>query len=106
MATKIYATAGDTNRTVGVILKDDGTAVDLTTADDIRCHILNRFTGAVTTVTGLTGDVSGQVATTIPGPLAAGTSLLEWQVTTGSVVITYPGASSVRPQLIVREEAD
>jgi formylmethanofuran dehydrogenase subunit C len=101
----IYAVSGDTNRTVGVVLYDDGVAVDLSAADAIECHMRDRATGTVTTITGLTGNASGEVATTIGGPLTAGTKTLEWEVTVGSVVTTYPGAVSLLPILVVRSEA-
>jgi hypothetical protein len=102
----VYCVSGDTNRTVGVILKDDGTARDLSAVDGIRCHLLDRATGAVTVITGLTGNVSGEVATTITGPLTTGIKTLEWEVTDGGNVTTYPARTNDRPLLIVREEAD
>jgi hypothetical protein len=106
MGTKIYATSGDTNRTVGAVLSNDGVAVDLSAVDEIECHVRDRFSTALTTISGVTGNAFGQVSTTIPGPLVTGQYTLEWQVTAGSVITTYPGASNGRPQLIVRAEAD
>lgn len=106
MSSKVYAASGDTNRTIGVVLYDDGAVVDLSAVDAIECHVLERSTGVLITVSGLTGTNVGAVATTIPGPLVTGTYTLEWQVTDGSTVTTYPGDGSGRPLLIVREEAD
>jgi hypothetical protein len=102
----VYAVSGDTNRTIGVVLYDDGVAVDLTTVDAIECHLLERSSGVLETVSGLTGSAAGEVATTVPGPLVAGTYWLEWQVTAGSTITTYPGSGGTRPVLAVREEAD
>lgn len=106
MATRIYATSGDTNKLVNATLSDDGVAVDLSAVDAIECHVRNRSTGTLTTVTGLTGNASGQVSTTIPGPLNAGMFTIEWEVTDGTTITTYPGSESTRPLLIVRQEAD
>ena len=102
----VYAVSGDTNRTIGVVLYDDGVAVDLSAVTAIECHLLNRSTGVLETVSGLTGSAAGEVATTVPGPLTAGSYSLEWQVTDGSTITTYPGGANNRPLLVVREEAD
>ena len=106
MSSKVYATSGDTNRTVGVVLYDDDVVVDLSAVTAIECHLLERSTKVLITVSGLTGTAGGAVATTIPGPLVTGTYTLEWQVTDGSTVTTYPGDGANRPLFIVREEAD
>ena len=106
MPSKVYATSGDTNRTIGVVLYDDDVVVDLSAVTAIECHVRNRLTGALITVSGLTGSSVGAVATTIPGPLITGSYTLEWQVTDGSVITTYPGDGGARPLFIVREEAD
>ena len=106
MADRLYFVEGDTNRVVGAILYDDDVAVDLSAVDAIEAHLLNRSTGVNTEITGLTGDANGAVSTTIPGPFTAGTYTLEWQVTDGSAVTTYPGNGSERPLIVVRAEAD
>ena len=102
MAAKLYATSGDTNKLINATLQDDGVAVDLSGVDAIQCHIHNRSTGTLTTVAGLTGTAGGVVATTIPGPLNAGTFTVEWKVTDGTTITTYPGEASKRPLLFVR----
>ena len=104
-ATKIYATSGDANRVVTVTLKDDDVARDLTTADTIECHIRDRSAGTVTVLTGLSGDANGAVITTIAA-LTPGTFTLEYEVTEGSQITTYPANGSDRPLLTVRTEAD
>ena len=105
MASKIYGTAGDTNRSFSVVLKDDGTARNLTTADAIECHLKDRSAGTVTVITGLTGDASGVVTTTV-ATLTEGTFTVEYEVTEGSTITTSPGDGSTRPLLIVRAEAN
>lgn len=106
MADILYFTEGDTDRVVGAIFADNGTAVDLTAADAIEAHFRNRSTGVNIVVSGLSGDANGAVSTTIPGPLTVGKFTLEWQVTTGSQITTYPGNGSARPLIVVRQEAD
>ena len=106
MATTIYWVSGDTNRALGVVLSDDGTVVDLTAVDAIECHQVSAADGTSTTIDGLSGDANGAVVTTFAGPLTTGRYTLEWQTTTGTTIITYPGAASGRPVLIVREEGD
>jgi hypothetical protein len=101
----VYAVTNDVDRAVGVVLKDDGTARDLSTADSIEAHLRNRSTGTVTDITGLTGNASGQVTVTLPTITVAGTYTLELQVTEGSIVTTYPGSGSNRPLIVVRAEA-
>lgn len=106
MADKIRFVEGDTNRVVGVVLSNDGVVVDLSTADAIECHQRNRSTGVTTTITGLTGNASGEVSTTFASALVEGVYTLEWEVTTGATIVTYPGDGNTRPLLIVRTEAD
>ena len=99
---------GDKARVVGVILKDDGSAVDLTAVDAIECHQLERSTGVNTTISGLSGDANGAVSTEFTAALVAGSYTLEWQTTadSGATVITYPGSGSDRIIMNVRTEAD
>ena len=106
MAAKIYATAGDTNKQVDVTLADAGTPVDLTGVTAIECHVFNMASQTLTTVAGLTGTVAGVVETVIPGPLSPGTYSLEWEVTDGTTITTYPGDVNARPWLFVRSAAD
>lgn len=105
---RIEWTEGDKGRVLGVVLTDDGVAVDLTGVDAIECHQRDRSTGTLTTISGLTGDANGAVSTAFVGPLVAGTYTLEWQTTadSGATIVTYPGKASDRPLLIVRQEAD
>ena len=105
MSTRIYATSGDTNRVITATLYDDNVVRDLTTATAIQCHLRERSAGTVTVITGLTGSAAGVVDTTI-ATLAEGTFTVEWEVTEGSQVTTYPGNAADRPLLIVRAEAD
>jgi len=103
MTTKIYATAGDTNRVISTVLKDDDVARDLTSVTGIECHLRERSTGSSVVITGLTGDVSGVVLTTIAS-LTVGTWSVEFEVTDGAQITTYPGDAASRPLLIVRSE--
>lgn len=106
MADRIRFVEGDINRVVGVVLSNDGVAVDLSAADAIECHQRDRSTGVTTIITGLSGNASGEVSTTFASALVEGVYTLEWQVTTGSSIVTYPGDGGARPLLIVRTEAD
>ena len=107
-ASSIYWTEGDKGRVLGVVLENDGVAVDLTAVDAIECHQRDRSAGTTTIITGLTGDANGAVSTLFVGPLVAGTYTLEWQTTadSGDTIITYPGNAAHRPLLSVRQEAD
>ncbi len=105
MTTRIFAVAGDTNRPITVTLSDDGTARDLTGVDAIECHVRDRSTGVATIITGLSGDAGGAVTATI-ATLTEGTFTVEFQVTDGALVTTYPGNGADRPLLVVRAEAD
>ena len=107
MAT-IRWTEGDKGRVLGVVLADDGVAVNLTLVTALECHQRNISTGVTTIITGLLGDANGAVSTNFVGPLVAGNYTLEWETTAnaGATVITYPGNAADRHILIVRQEAD
>lgn len=100
----IYWVEGDVGNVAAYIFKDDGVARDLTTASAIECHMRNSDTGLVVTISGLSGSASGSVSTTF-GTLVAGVFTLEWEVTEGAAVKTYPGAGGSRPVVDVREQA-
>ena len=105
MADIVYAVTNDEQRAVGVVLKDDGSARDLTSADSIEAHLRDRSTGVVTDITGLSGSAAGEVVVTLPTVSVAGSYTLEVQVTEGSSVTTYPGSGSNRPLIVIRAEA-
>ena len=101
MSSRIYAVEDDDTKSIGVTLYDDGVAVDLT-GEALVCNMFNVSTGAVQSITGLTGDASGNVVTPFTSSnLVEGNWLLEWQVVGG---LTYPGRASSRPLLTVRAE--
>lgn len=101
MSAQIYAVEGDQDKVIGVTLLNDGNPVNLT-GESITCNMLNNVTGAVRTITGLTGDASGNVATPFAASdLIVGNWLLEWEITDG---LTYPGKGASRPVLTVRTE--
>ena len=101
---KIYATSGDANRVITVTIKDDDVARDLTTAGGIECHVRDTSDGTVTSITGLTGSAGGVVETTI-ATLTAGRFTIEFEVTEGGQITTYPAQANSRPQMFVRTEA-
>lgn len=101
MSAHIYAVEDDDTKAIGVTLYNDGVAVDLT-GETLVCHMFNSSTGLVQSITGLTGDASGNVVTPFSASnLVVGNWLLEWQVVDG---LTYPGRAASRPLLTVRAE--
>lgn len=111
MADKIYMASSDAVRTVVYDLKIDGSGEDLSTAA-VECHMRNIQTGVVITTATVTADAdqatyAGRVSTEFSATelATAGTYTLEWEVTIGVQVVTYPGNAADRPSLIVREEA-
>lgn len=96
--------SGDVGNVAAYILKDDGVGRDLTTATAIECHMRNSDTGTVITIGSLTGTAGGSVSTTF-GTLTTGTFTLEWEVTEGVAVKTYPGDGDTRPVVDVRDQA-
>jgi len=98
---RIYAVEDDDTKAIGVTLYDDGVAVDLT-GKALVCHMFNVSSGLVQSITGLTGDASGNVVTPFTSTnLTVGNWYLEWQVIDGK---TYPGRAASRPVLTVRAE--
>ena len=111
MSDKIYMASADAARTVVFDLKIDGSGEDLSSAA-IECHMKNVQTGAVITTATVTADADqvtypGRVSTEFSATelATAGGYTLEWEVTIGVQITTYPGSESGRPQLIVRGEA-
>lgn len=113
MATKIYMTEGDDQREITVDLNRNGAGYDLT-ASSVECHMSpTKASGLpVNVVTAVVPDgdqttYPGRCATTFAAAdLVVGVWSLEWEVTKGSKIITFPGKGESRPQLIVRQEAD
>ena len=111
MADKIYMVTDDAVRTVVYNLKLDGSGEDLSSAS-IECHMRHVQTGVVFTTAAVTADADqgtypGRVSTVFSAVelATAGTYTLEWEVTIGVQVVTYPGIGTDRPQLIIRDEA-
>ena len=112
MADKIYMTSDDSVRTVAYDLKVDGSGEDLSSANSIECHMKNVQSAVVITSATVVADADqstypGRVSTEFTSIELAtpGVYTLEWEVTIGVQVVTYPGRAADRPVLTVREEA-
>jgi len=101
----------DNGRQITYDLLLDGIGYELTPSSVVECHMTNTVTGDVTTVTDCTEDPDqetnpGRVVTTFAAAqLVAGRYTLEWEVTDGSTVTTFPGVAAQRPTMTVRSEA-
>ena len=111
MADMIYMATNDSVRTITYDLKIDDVAADLSAAT-VECHMTNRQTGVVITTAAVTidadqGTYPGRIATEFSSTelATAGTYTLEWESTTGSQVVTFPGKGASRPILTIRDEA-
>lgn len=108
MSDTIYAVVGDEDKVVAVTLRGDPTAehrqgVPINLAgESIVCHMQERSSGVVQTITGLVGDAEGNVSTPFATEnLLEGDWWLEWQVVGG---LTYPEAAGRRPLMKIRPE--
>ena len=111
MVDKIYMVSADAVRSVVYDLKIDGVGEDLSSAA-VVCHMQHTSTGVVIATATVTPDADqatypGRVSTefTAVELATAGQYTLEWEVTIGAQITTYPGSGADRPNLIVREEA-
>ena len=101
----------DYGRQVVYDLLLDGTGYELTVSSVIECHMTSTETGDVTVVTDCVEDPDqvtnpGRVTTTFAAAqLVAGRYTLEWEVTDGTAVTTFPGVGAQRPTMTVRPEA-
>lgn len=105
MTAKIYRVQDDVSApSVTATLTLDDSPVDLTGAT-IACYLRERSTGAVVTISGLTGSSVGVVTTPLTATTlaTAGTYTLEWEITDPAGA-TYPASGADRPLLIIREE--
>ena len=111
MSDKIYMTSADSIRTIVYDLKLDDVATDLSGAT-VECHMKDRQSAVVVTSATVTPDADqvsnpGRISTEFTATELAnvGTFTLEWEVTVGAQVVTYPGNAADRPVLTVRGEA-
>ena len=105
MSTIIYRVSGDAGAPpVSVTLLSDAAPIDLAVpAAQVKCHLRNVVSDAVTVIGPLTGTALGVVVTPlIPSHLVEGRYSMEWEVAGGA---TYPGRKEDRPELRVRAQA-